>query len=100
MPTYATLFTHTDHGKQNIETIPTEVFPLAQELTEEIGGEVQALYYGNMGEYDGISIATLPDGEAAEQFRLALEREGTHRLEQYEVFEAEDYFEMIEEATR
>lgn len=99
MPTYATLFTHTDRGKQNIETIPTEVFPLAQELTEEAGGEVQALYYGNIGEYDGISIADFPDGEAVEEFRLAFEREGTHHLESYEVFETEEYFGIIEEAT-
>lgn len=99
MQTYVTLFTHTDDGKQNVETIPTDVFPVAQELTEEFGGELVDLYYGSMGEYDGFAVVEFPDGKTLEQFRLAFEREGTHDLESHEVFGAEEYFEMIEKAT-
>ena len=99
MPTYVNLFTHTGTGKQEIDTIPTEVFPLARELTEELGGDLHNLYYGNMGEYDGVAIVEFPDENSMEQWRLAFEQEGTHRVEHYEVFEAEEYFEMIEEAT-
>ena len=99
MPIYANLFTHTETGKQDIDTIPTEVFQLAQELTEKLGGEVRDLYYGSMGEYDGVAIVEFPDAKSMEQWRLAFEREGTHHIEHYEVFEAEEYFEMIEEAT-
>lgn len=99
MPVYANLFTHTETGKQDIDTIPTEVFPLAQELTGELGGEVRGLYYGSMGEYDGVAIVEFPDEKSMEQWRLAFEQEGTHHIEHYEVFEAEEYFEMIEEAT-
>ena len=98
MPTYVNLFKHTPHGKENIETIPTDVFPVAKELTEELGGELVDLYYGNMGEYDGFSVAEFPDGESMEQWRLAFEQEGTHHVEVYEVFEAEEYFDMIETA--
>jgi len=99
MPIYAQLFTHTETGKRDIDTIPTEVFPLARELTEERDGEVRELYYGNVGEYDGIAIVEFPDEKSMEEWRLGFEREGTHHIESYRVFEAEEYFEMIEEAT-
>lgn len=98
MPTYVNLFTHTDHGKQNIETIPTEVLPLAEELTREFGGELKDLYYGSVGEYDGFAVVEVPDGKSIEQFRIAFEQEGTHHLENYEVFEADEYFELLGEA--
>lgn len=99
MPLYAQLFTHTDTGKQAIDTIPTEVFPLAGDLAEEFGGEVRAVYYGSMGRYDGFALVEYPDEAAAEKWRLAFEQEGTHHIENYEIFEAEDYFDMIAEAT-
>lgn len=98
MPTYATLFKHTDTGKRDIDTIPTEVFPLARELTEDLGGEVLSLYYGSMGEYDGVAVVEFPDGKSMEEWRLAFEQEGTHHIENHEVFEAEEYFGMIEDA--
>lgn len=99
MPTYAQLFAHTESGKQNIDEIPTEVFPFARELTEKLGGEVRSLYYGSMGEYDGFAVVEFPDEKSVETWRLAFEWERTHHIENYEVFEAEEYFEMIEEAT-
>jgi uncharacterized protein with GYD domain len=99
MPIYAQLFAHTETGKREIDTIPTEVFPLARELVEELDGDVRELYYGNMGEYDGIAIVELPDETSVERWRLGLEREGTHHIESYRVFEAEEYFDMIEETT-
>lgn len=99
MAIYALLFTHTDAGKQDIHTIPTEVFPKGNELVEELGGEVRSLYYGSMGGYDGVAILEFPDGKSMEKWRLTLEQEGTHRIESSEVFEAEEYFEMIEETT-
>ncbi|PSQ50756.1 hypothetical protein BRD15_01145 [Halobacteriales archaeon SW_6_65_15] len=98
MPTYVTLFKHTQEGKEGIERIP-DVY---QEVTEQfraMGAENMGVYYGSMGEYDGFGIMEVPDGETAETIRLAFEREGTHHFENYEVFEAEEYFEMIEEGT-
>lgn len=99
MPTYATLFSHPAKGKENVDTIPTDLFPRAQEITQELGGETKQLYFGSMGEYDGVAILEFPDGKSIEQFRIAFEQEGTHHFENYEVFPAEEYFEMIEEAT-
>ena len=81
MPTYATLFTHTDHEKQNIETIPHRGISIGAGTRRRDSGEMQTLYYGGVGEYDGIAIADFPDGEAVEQFRLAFEREGTYHFE-------------------
>lgn len=99
MPLYVTLFRHTGTGKRDIDTIPTEVFPLARELTEEMGGDLRNLYYGNIGEYDGVAVAEFPDGKSMERWRIAFEQENTHEIEHFEVFEAAEYFELIEVAT-
>lgn len=95
MPTYVTLFTHTQDGKEGIDQIP-DVYEEARNQSRAMGMEIQHVYYGSVGEYDGFVIYDAPDGETAETFRLAFEREGTHDLENYEVFEAEQYFQMIE----
>lgn len=99
MSTYITLFEHTQAGKQGIEHIP-DVYEEATEQFQAMGVEEMDVYYGSMGEYDGFGLMEVPDGETAETIRLAFEREGTHHLENYEVFEAEQYFEMIETGTR
>lgn len=99
MPTYVTLFTHTQDGKEGIETLP-DVYEGAMEQSEAMGIEVQEVYYGSMGEYDGFVVYDAPDGETAETFRLVFEREGTHHLENYEIFDAQQYFEMIEAGAR
>jgi uncharacterized protein with GYD domain len=98
MPTYVSLFTHTQEGKQGIEQIP-DVYDEAMEQSQAMGMDVHDIYYGSMGEYDGFVVYDVPDGETAETFRLAFEREGTHHLENYEIFEAAQYFEMIEAGT-
>lgn len=99
MPTYVTLFTHTQEGKEGIDQIP-DVYDEAAAMFQEMGAENMQVYYGSMGEYDGFAVYDAPDGETVETIRLAFEREGTHHFESYEVFEAERYFEMIEQGTR
>lgn len=98
MSTYVTLFTHTQGGKEGIEQIP-DVYKEATKQSQAMDMDVHDVYYGSMGEYDGFVLFDAPDGETAETFRLAFEREGTHHLENYEVFDAERYFEMIEAGT-
>lgn len=95
MPTFVTLFKHTQRGKEGIDEIP-DVYEEAVDSFTEMGAEIQGVYYGSMGEYDGFGIMEVPDGKTAESIRLAFEREGTHHFEGYEVFPAEEYFEMIE----
>lgn len=92
------LFEHTVKGKEQIEGVPQAVQE-AQPLLEELGAEQQDLYFGSIGEYDGFGIATFPSRETAETFRLTLERDGTHELEVYEIWEAEEYFELIGRST-
>jgi len=99
MPTYVTLFKHTQDGKEGIERIP-DVYQEAAEQFRAMGAEDIEVYYGSMGEYDGFGIMKAPDGETAETIRLAFEREGTHHFETHEVFEAEKYLDMIAEGTR
>lgn len=98
MPTYVTLFTHTEDGKTGIDQIP-DVYDEAMGQSQAMGMDIKGIYYGSMGEYDGFVIYDAPDGETAETFRLAFEREGTHHLENHEIFEPEQYFEMIEAGT-
>ncbi len=86
--------------KQNTETIATAVFPLALELVKDAGGEMQTLSHSGTGELDGTAIVSLPAGKVVDQFRLVFEGEGIHYLESYEVPAGENYFGIIEEATR
>lgn len=99
MPTFVTLFKHTQRGKEGIYEIP-DIYEEGVDLFTEMGAEVRAVYYGSIGEYDGFGIMEAPDGKTAESIRLAFEREGTHHLEGDEVFPAEEYFEMIESTAR
>lgn len=86
-------------GEQEHRNDPAEASPSAQEPLEGAGAGLQALYRGSTGEYDGIAIADVPDGEAVERFRLAFDREGTRHLEGHDVSDAEDYPLIPEEAT-
>lgn len=96
--TFLILFEHTVEGKEQIEGVPQAVED-AQPLLEDLDAEQQHLYFGSIGVYDGFGIVTFPNGENAEVFRLTLEQDGTHEFEVYEIWEAEEYFELIEEAT-
>jgi uncharacterized protein with GYD domain len=98
MTTYVTLFEHTRDGKTSIERLPA-IYEEAEEQFRAMGVEDVTVYYGSVGPYDGLAIMEAPDGRAVETIRLAFEREGTHEFETYQVFEAQEYFEMIEAGT-
>lgn len=98
MQTYLILFEHTVEGKENIEGVPTAVEE-AQPLLERLDAETQGLYFGSIGEYDGFGIATFPNRENAEIFRLTLARDRTHEFEVYRIWPSEEYFGLIEQAT-
>lgn len=86
-------------GKGTVDKIPPELFPRSKEIIEGVEGETKHVYFGSIGKYDGVAILEVPDGIAVEEFRPAFEQEGTHHFQTYEVFEAEEYFDMIPEAT-
>lgn len=96
MATYLSLHKHTTKAKRNIEDAP-EWLEEGRELVEQMGGNVHGIYYGNIGEYDAVTITECPDGTTVEQIRLAFESDGTHEVEVHEVFDPEEYMEMIEQ---
>lgn len=98
MQTYLILFEHTVEGKENIEGVPTAVEE-ADPLLQRLDAETKGLYFGSIGEYDGFGIATFPNGENAEIFRLTLAKDRTHEFEVYRIWESEEYFGLIEQAT-
>ena len=61
MPTYVMLFTKTDEGRKiDFEEVQSRR-ERGVELTQEYGGEVEALYYSNDGLYDFVAVAEFPD---------------------------------------
>lgn len=82
MPTYVVLFEKTDEGRK---------------MTEDVGSEVKALYYGS-GRYDVVGIADLPDGEALGKLQTAYESLGLASIEAWEVFEPAEWNDIVEDA--
>lgn len=97
MPTYVVLFEKTDEGRKISAEETQERRQRGLQMTEEVGGEVKALYYGS-GRYDIVGIADLPDGEALGKLQTAYESLGLTSIEAWEVFEPAEWNDIIENA--
>lgn len=96
--TYLFLFEHTAKRRTQIEGLP-EAVQQGSQIAEEVGANLQSIYFGSIGMYDGLVILEFPDTESAEIFRLEFEREGTHTFEMFEIWVPEEYFQLVETAT-
>ncbi|MHC3437730.1 GYD domain-containing protein [Natrialbaceae archaeon A-gly3] len=98
MPTYVLLFEKTDDGRTaDFEEIQTRR-ERGVELAEKHGGEVEALYYSHGGPYDFVAIAEFPDSEAAAKAGVAYEKMGLATSKSFEVFGAETWDSILEDA--
>ena len=97
MPTYVVLFEKTDEGRKISAEEAQDRRQRGLQMTEEVGGEVKALYYGS-GRYDIVGIADVPDGEALGKLQIAYESLGLTSIEAWEVFGPTEWNEIIEDA--
>lgn len=97
MPTYALLFEKTDEGRKISGEEAQERRQRGVQMVDDVGGEVKGLYYGS-GPYDIIGILDLPDGEALGELQTAYESLGLTTFEAWEVFEPEEWNEVLEGA--
>lgn len=68
------------------------------EVTEEYGGEVEALYYSRGGPYDFVAVAEFPDAEAAAKVGVAYEQLGLATSESFEVFGPDEWDSILKDA--
>jgi uncharacterized protein with GYD domain len=100
MPTYVMLFTKTDEGRKiDFEEVQSRR-ERGVELTQEYGGEVEALYYTNDGSYDFVAVTEFPDSESAAKAGVAYEQLGLAKSESFEVFSPKKWDSILEDALK
>lgn len=94
MPTYVSLFTKTDEGRQiDAEEVQSRR-SRGIEMVHEHGGEVEALLYG-VGQYDFVGIFHFPDTESLAKAQTAYEQLGLSTMESFEVFRPEEWDSLL-----
>jgi uncharacterized protein with GYD domain len=93
MPTYITLLRWTDQGIRNVKEAPQRL-DAARKAYEEAGGSLNA-YYLVLGDYDGVSIAELPDDEAYTRAILSICAGGNVRTSTLKAFPEEEYRRIV-----
>lgn len=97
MPTYVALFEKTDEGRKISPEAAQERRRKGVQMVQELGGEVHSLYYGS-GPYDIVAVLDLPDGEALGKAQTAYESLGLSTFEAWEVFDPEEWNDILEAA--
>ena len=94
MPTYISLISYTDQGIRNIKDSPKRL-DAAKNLIKGLGGELKGFYL-TLGQYDIITIAEDPSGDAVAKFVLALSSAGNVRTTTLKAFPEAEYRKIIQ----
>ncbi|QIO25267.1 GYD domain-containing protein [Haloarcula sp. JP-L23] len=97
MPTYVSLFQKTDEGRVLTLEDTQRRRTRWKEIVKRRGGEIKGLYYG-FGQYDIVAIVEVPDTESIAKVQLAYEQMGLTHVESFEVFEADEWDIILEDA--
>ena len=93
MPTYISLLRYTQQGISAAKNAPARI-DAAKEAYRKAGGEFKAICL-TMGQYDLVSIAEMPNDEAAARMALTLGSQGNIRSETFRAFTEAEFRKIV-----
>ena len=91
MPKYAVFFTFRPEAVKSLMATPSDRAAVVRSLCESAGGSMESYYLMLGSQYDGFTVAEVPDAAAAAAVSLAVTSSGAFsHLETHELVESGD----------
>jgi uncharacterized protein with GYD domain len=100
MPMYATTFRYQPAALKLMVERPEDRGAIVGEAAKSLGGRVVG-YYWSVGDFDGLVIFELPDGDAAAAVQMVMAGTGAvSRVQTNEIFPADTLQDLLKETAR